>query len=193
MNKQTKYNDTTQQSTGSKATRQSAIGNNYIFRLAEIEEVKEIFDLYVERVHWMNERGIIGWNTTDYLQIYPQSYYRKQCQLRTLYVLRNIDENLLAGAVVLLPNDERWQDKTEDSAYYIHNLVSRITDKGAGEQIIERLEKIAIEHNKHFLRLDCAVNNLFLNEYYASKGYEENGRCKDGVYSGIRREKKLFP
>ncbi len=164
---------------------------NYIFRLAKIEEMEEVFELYVRRVRWMDEKGIKGWNTTNYLERYPLSYYQEQCQLDTLYLLRNAEDNSLAGAVVLLPNDERWQDKTDDAAYYIHNLVSSLDDNGVGARLIAESEKIAIKHGKHFVRLDCAVGNLFLNAYYASKGYEENGRCEDGSYTGIRREKKL--
>ena len=37
----------------------------------EIEEMEEIYNLYVERIKWMDENGIRGWNTTNYLARYP--------------------------------------------------------------------------------------------------------------------------
>lgn len=42
-----------------------------IFRKARIEEMEEIYNLYVERIKWMDENGIRGWNTTNYLARYP--------------------------------------------------------------------------------------------------------------------------
>ena len=41
------------------------------------------------------------------------------------------------------------------------------------------------------MRLDSAVGNKTLETYYTSRGYVEAGRCKDGLYEGILRQKKL--
>lgn len=60
--------------------------SNYIFKLAVKEEMEEIFSLYVQRIHWMNEQGIRQWNITRYLDRYPLSYYQEQCDLDNLYV-----------------------------------------------------------------------------------------------------------
>lgn len=164
---------------------------DYIFKPAESNEAEEIFGLYVKRVRWMDEQGIRGWNTTGYLERYPVSYYREQCELGTLYTLRNAADGTLAGAVVLYRSDDRWADKANVPAYYIHNLVAAPGAGGAGARIIEESERIAAAHGKQFIRLDCAEDNAFLNEYYVSKGYVEAGRCEDGPYKGICREKRL--
>lgn len=50
--------------------------------------------------------------------------------------------------------------------------------------MIADMEKIAIGHGKHFIRLDCTVDNAFLNGYYASMEYVEAGRCEDGNWLG---------
>ena len=164
---------------------------DYVFRAAQSCEVAEIFGLYVERVRWMDENNINQWNTTGYLERYPVSYYKEQCELGTLYILLNANDSKLVGAVVLYQSDDRWLDKADVPAYYIHNLVTAPGVKGAGVRIIEESERLGIEHGKHCMRLDCAEDNIYLNEYYASKGYVEAGRCKDGLYVGIRREKRL--
>ena len=49
-----------------------------------------------------------------------------------------------------------------------------------------RLEKAAV-------RLDCAENNPFLNDYYEKHGYKEKGKCSDGEYHGILRQKIITP
>ena len=164
---------------------------DYTLKPAEIIEVEDIFRLYERRVRWMDDHGVRQWNTTGYLDRYPISYYMEQCRLGTLYSFRSTEEDILVGAVVLLPDDERWLDKADVPAYYVHNLVSNPDVKGLGTRILAEAERIAIGHGKHFIRLDCAADNPFLNEYYASKGYKEAGLCVDGPYEGILREKHL--
>lgn len=52
----------------------------------------------------MDKSGVQQWNTTDYLNVYPISYYEKRQSFEELYVLSR--ENTIIGAVVLLKNDE---------------------------------------------------------------------------------------
>ena len=166
--------------------------NKYIFQKAQIEEIEDIFRLYIERIHWMDIKRIRQWNVTGYLESYPIDYYREQCSLGNLYVLKNTEDNSLAGAVVLYQHDERWSDRDESPAYYIHNLVTHPNIKGVGRLLIAATERLGIEHRKRFVRLDCSVDNSFLNDYYASKGYCEAGVCEEDLYRGIRREKELI-
>ena len=42
------------------------------------------------------------------------------------------------------------------------------------------------------MRLDSAIGNKNLENYYASRGYRSAGFCKDGLYEGVLREKKLI-
>ena len=49
-----------------------------------------------------------------------------------------------------------------------------------------RLEKAAV-------RLDCAENNPFLNDYYEKRGYRIAGKCAAGEYKGILRQKIITP
>ena len=164
---------------------------DYIFELAEKKDLEDIFTLYAERIRWMDAHGIRQWNVCRYLELYPLSYYREQYEHGNLYSLRYAGDDLPVGAVVLRKSDERWPDKTGVPAYYIHNLVTRPGIKGAGACILAEAERLAIEHGKRFVCLDCAVDNAALNEYYASKGYAEVGEFIEGSYCGMRREKVL--
>ena len=113
-------------------------------------------------MNWMDEKGIRQWNVTDYLAAYPKSYYQEQQTIGNLYVL-----------------------------VFIHNLVTDPKYRGAGKQLLSEIEKLAVRCGKQFVRLDCAVDNVFLNRYYESFGYKLSGTCIDGVYAGNRREKRL--
>ncbi len=41
------------------------------------------------------------------------------------------------------------------------------------------------------MRLDSSKGNATLAAFYENLGYLPVGKCKDGVYEGILREKKL--
>ena len=162
----------------------------YVFRKASEAEIPEIFDLYVRRVAWMDEIGIHQWNETDYLPAYPQDYYREELQKGNLFVLENEAETL-CGAVVLLQDDERWEDEPEQRALYVHNLVTDRKQTGAGKAILRETEKLARERGLWAVRLDCAVENDKLNAWYEEQGYLPAGFCTDGPYHGQRREKRI--
>ena len=162
---------------------------DYDFRLARNDEIAAIFSLYEKRVQWMDKSGIQQWNTTDYLNVYPISYYEKRQSFEELYVLSR--ENTIIGAVVLLKNDERWPENENSPAYYVHNLVTEPSIKGVGKIILSSAEKMALSKGMRFMRLDCAVDNEFLNQYYDSMGYKLVGYCEDGAYIGNKREKEF--
>ena len=162
----------------------------HIFRLAEHSDINAIFQLYKKRIHWMNENDIRQWNVTGYLDVYPVDYYIRQQALDNLYVLE--ENNSIIGAVILLQEDVRWSENTNQSAFYVHNLVTDTGVSGAGKEILLEVEKIARQQGKYFVRLDCAIDNRFLNHYYGSLGYKIAGTCQEETYIGNRREKVLI-
>ena len=163
----------------------------YTFRKATTKDVEKVFALVEKRIRWMDQNGIRQWNVTGYLEAYPIEYYKMQEQQEHLYVLHDQTEALV-GAVVLLEEDDRWADRADSSAFYIHNLVTDSEVHGAGSSLIEEAEKRAMQSGKEYVRLDCATDNSFLNQYYEDHGYLIAGTCKDGPYVGNRREKKLY-
>lgn len=167
----------------------------YALKKAKQTEVEEIFGLYLKRIQWMNEQGIDQWNNNGYLDDYPVTYYYEQQKAGRLYVMKRVEtdreDDRITGAVVLLSEDSRWEDGYEVSAYYLHNFVTDLAEKGVGREIIKAVEILAEKDHKEKVRLDCSIDNPFLNQYYESMGYQMAGTCKDGVYEGNRREKCL--
>ena len=156
---------------------------------ADERMVEEIFALILRRIAWMDEKGIRQWNATGYAEAYPREYYREQARQGRLYVLRR--EGRIAGAAVLLEEDPRWEAAAPAEAYYVHNLASALEAPGAGGELLEAIEAMARARGKTRVRLDCAVDNAFLNQYYGARGYRPAGRCTDGPYRGTLREKVL--
>ena len=161
----------------------------YIFRQAAPEEVQEVFELIMRRVAWMDQVGIRQWNTTKYDERYPLHYYEQRRQKEELFVLRERATNKLLCVGALFHSDERWPDV--ESAYYLHHFAAEINAKGVGSIFLQMAEAYTARQGKQYMRLDSAVGNKTLETYYTSRGYVEAGRCKDGLYEGILRQKKL--
>ena len=161
----------------------------YIFRQAAPQEIPEVFALVMGRVAWMDRVGIRQWNTTKYDQRYPLHYYEQRRQMGELFVLEDGETGRIVCVGALFHEDERWPEP--ESAYYLHHLASHVEAQGTGSIFLEMAERYTAECGKQYLRLDSAVGNKTLEKYYTSRGYTEAGRCKDGLYEGILRQKKL--
>lgn len=159
-------------------------------RLARQDALEEIFALYAACVRWMNEVSIHQWNDTDYLSAYPPDDYADMQRRGLLFVLEG-ENGALLGAVVLLPEDERWNGRPSRRAWYVHNLVTAIGASGAGKAILREAEKLAKPHGMEVMRLDCADDNTRLNAWYDSQGDVPCGTCTDSPCHGILREKLL--
>ena len=165
------------------------MAENYHFRQARREEIQAVFDLIMGRVAWMDVVGIRQWNTTKYDQRYPLDYYEMRRQKEELFVLTDQQDQILAVGA-LLHEDERWPEHA--SAYYLHHLASRVDAKGCGSIFLQMAEDYTARMGKTYMRLDSAIGNINLEQYYTSRGYVAAGYCKDGLYEGVLRQKQLL-
>lgn len=161
----------------------------YIFRESKKEEIAIIFSMIIQRMKWMDDKGIHQWNTTKYDEVYPITYYEMERQKGELFVLVDMDTNEIISAAVLKKKDERWQDTLP--ALYLHNFVGSINHKNAGEIFLRFAEQYALDNGKKYFRLDSAEDNHCLERYYEKHGFIAVGKCKDGLYNGILRQKEL--
>ena len=163
----------------------------YIFRPIFKEELPDMFALIRSRVQWMDEVGIEQWNKTDYEGCYPLSYYEGHYEQGEVFVLAERETGTLMSAAVLKHEDDRWsEEQNRDSALYLHNFASRIGSK-TGSLFLRLAERYAADAGCEWFRLDSADDNVFLEQYYAARGYEPAGTCEDGLYTGVLRQKKL--
>ena len=161
----------------------------YVFRQATEVEIPAVFSLIMGRVAWMDQVGIRQWNTTKYDRRYPLDYYEQRRRMGELFVLEDKTTGQILSVGALLHEDDRWPEP--DSAYYLHHLASRVDAKGAGSIFLQMAEAYTASMGKRYMRLDSAVGNTILEEYYTGRGYVEAGRCTDGLYKGILRQKQL--
>ena len=165
------------------------MAERYIFRQATQQEIPAVFSLIMGRVAWMDQVGIRQWNATKYDQRYPLDYYESRRRREELFVLEDTQAGRIVCVGALFHEDERWPDP--DSAFYLHHLASAVDAKGTGRIFLQMAEDYTASCGKKYMRLDSAVGNKTLEAYYTSRGYVEAGRCKDGLYEGILRQKKL--
>lgn len=162
----------------------------YLFRQATEDDIVEVFALIMRRVAWMDRVGIQQWNVTKYDECYPLSYYEQRRQQQELFVLEDTSTGRIVSVGALFHEDARWPDTA--SAFYLHHLAAELDAKGTGSVFLQKAEKYTAALGKQYLRLDSAVDNPVLEDYYTSRGYREAGRCTDGLYEGILRQKQLF-
>ena len=125
------------------------------------QKAPQMFSLVLERMKWMDEKGIEQWNVMGYDKVYPLSYYEQKCSEGQAFAL------------------------------YVHNLVSKVGAGNAGAEFLRCAEKYALSINKVYLRLNSSEDNEPLAKYYENLGFVPVGTCTDGPYKGICREKKL--
>ena len=74
------------------------------------EKTSEMFSLVLERMQWMDEKGIEHWNVVGYDRIYPLSYYEEKCRDGLAFALE--DENgAPVCAAVLLEHDDTYMSR----------------------------------------------------------------------------------
>lgn len=159
----------------------------YILRKARQGEEAAVYSMIADRVKWMDRNGIHQWNDTEYLEIYPLAYYRRN--LDRLYVLTEESAERIACAAILFAQDDRWE--ASENSLYIHNFVSALDSPGAGTHFMQMLEELAKKEGISYLRLDSAIDNVKLASYYEKLGFEPCGECLDGSYHGVLRQKKV--
>lgn len=163
------------------------------FRKARLQDVDAIMRLVQRRIDWMNAVGLHQWNETDYFGRYPRSYWERNVR----YFLVGEEEGRVVVAIALYTEDVRWTRDghytgvAEGNAYYLHHLVTEPAAKGAGREMMLYVERYAAEQGVTLLRLDSAVGNLALEQYYTDLGYTACGTCHDRLYHGVLREKRL--
>ena len=100
------------------------------------------------------------------------------------YVLKKADQTAVEEIFSLYLKRIQWMNEKRNRSVEQH-FVTDLTEKGAGREIIKAVEALAVNDHKERVRLDCSIDNPFLNQYYESMGYEMAGTCKDGGMKAI--------
>ncbi len=161
---------------------------NYTFLPAVESDLPAVFKLIDDRINWMDEVGLKQWNVTNYWECYPESYYRMRMDMGELYIMKDAKGNAVATAA-LIKDDYRWPG--DKDAFHVHHLATAIGIHGIGAIAIDFCKDISRKFNMPYLRLDCAVGNDMLNNFYKDLGFTYAGPIVDRLYTGNKLEFKL--
>lgn len=117
-------------------------GDKMDFRLAVMQDLSQLKDMYKRIVNNMNEQDIQIWD-----DIYPCEFFEEDIKNSQLYVLLNNGE--IVSAFVLCPvslgeNAVKWNDNDAE-VLYIDRLGVNIkySKKGIGSLMLDKAKKIA--------------------------------------------------
>ncbi len=107
-----------------------------------------IFDLIKQRIQWLDDNGLRGWNMADYTSHYPLSYY--ESILDDLFVLVDPASGNVLSAGALFDVDQRWVDFAPVPALYLHNFVSCVGVPHVGTQFLQHAEEYARAQGRRY-------------------------------------------
>jgi ribosomal protein S18 acetylase RimI-like enzyme len=111
---------------------------------------------------------------------FSERWVRNNVSEKEVYVVEL--DGTLAGAFSFALDDERHWGPQEPIAGYAHGLCVRkgFSGRGLGSFMLDWCANKASGLNRHFVRLDCDVQNAKLCAYYESLGFIRVGLKADG-------------
>ena len=150
------------------------------FRLARIEDLKQLKIMYKEIIKNMNKNNIQIWD-----DIYPCEFFEDDINNKRLYVIADDEEIISAFALCDNNAGEAYVEWSEKSAkaMYIDRLGVNVeySKKGIGQQMLNKAKEISKSIGAEYLRLFVVDINK-----PAIRLYQKNGFTKvDGVYDEV--------
>lgn len=150
------------------------------FRLAVMQDLSQLKDMYKQIIKNMNEHDIQIWD-----DIYPCEFFEEDIKNNRLYVLFNNGE--MISAFVVCDNDPgekavQWHNN-HAKALYINRLGVNIkySQKGTGSLMLAKAKEVAKGSGAEYLRLFVADINEPAIKFYIRNGFEK----VDGAYDEV--------
>lgn len=122
------------------------------FRLARLEDLKQLKIIYKEIIKNMNKNNIQIWD-----DIYPCEFFEDDINNKRLYVIANDEEIISAFALCDNNAGEAYVEWSEKSAkaMYIDRLGVNVeySKKGIGQQMLNKAKEISKSLDAEYLRL----------------------------------------
>lgn len=151
------------------------------FRLAVMQDLSQLKDMYKQIVKNMNEQDIQIWD-----DIYPCEFFKEDIENNQLYVLLNNDE--IVSAFVLCKtnsgeNAVKWNNN-HAKVLYIDRLGVNIKylKKGIGSLMLDKAKEIAQTFGAQYLRFFVLDINIPAIQLYIKNGFIKVGGTYDEVF-----------
>jgi ribosomal protein S18 acetylase RimI-like enzyme len=144
-------------------------------RKAKTDEYFIALNLLKEAAVWLKERQINYWQSWLNPDENYKNWIKSGFNLGQFYFVEKNDE--IIAMYRLQHDDEPFWGKRDDSAVYVHSLTTKrkLHGEQLGYSILKIIEEIARQDNRHYLRLDCGVDNKALCQYYSNFGFKQTG------------------
>lgn len=159
---------------------------NYTIKLANMNDIDLILQLYSERMQWFKDNNIKQWS--KYLTNHPKSEFEEAINNKNFYIILK-DNEIIAG-FELSEDSREWKDNVT-SSYYIYKVVTKVGHKNIGNIIFQKCKEIARKNGKKYLRLDCLKSNEKLNNIYESHNFKLVRYGSNERYNYSLRELKI--
>ncbi len=157
------------------------------FRLANLNDLPEIKNMYLRLVNKMNKNGIDIWD-----EVYPSEFILDDIKKKRFYVF--VSENFIVGGFALCSLNDgseciKWSEES-DNVLYIDRLGVNVdyAGKGIGSMLLRDALNVARDKNVKFLRLFVVDYNKPAIRLYEKFGFK---KC-DGIYTLVIDENLSF-
>jgi GNAT superfamily N-acetyltransferase len=142
---------------------------------ADNSEMPAVLSLLKDAALWLKENNIDYWQNWINPKAIFISWIRQGFEDNEFFIVRYNDE--VIGTFRLQWSDELFWKNKKDKAGYIHSFTTLRKYKGKhlGTKILEWIEDYCKKNNKDYLRLDCGVSIVGLNEYYIKHNFKNMG------------------
>ena len=159
---------------------------NYTIKLANMNDIDLILQLYSERMQCFKDNNIKQWS--KYLTNHPKTEFEEAINNKNFYIILK-DNEIIAG-FELSEDSREWKDNVT-SSYYIYKVVTKVGHKNIGNIIFQKCKEIARKNGKKYLRLDCLKSNEKLNNIYESHDFKLVRYGSNERYNYSLRELKI--
>lgn len=149
-------------------------------RLANMDDLQQIKDMFREIVDNMNKNNINIWD-----EIYPCEFFKEDIEDNRLYIME--DNKEIVSVFVLYDNNAGensiiWKDNS-GKALYIDRLGVNVKylRKGIGSVTLKKAIFLAKDKGAQYLRLFVVDTNTSAIEFYEKNGFVR----ADGVYDEL--------
>lgn len=162
------------------------------FRIAEMKDLKEIFEIFSAAIKEMNKLNILQWD-----EVYPDKHILQGDIIKKHLYIGKIDSEIVCGYVLNTECDEQYINgkwKYTNARYsVIHRMCvnPKFQNQGIGALTLKHIETKLKSEGVETIRLDVFSLNPFALKMYYKQGYIKIGEAHWRKGEFYLMEKKL--
>jgi hypothetical protein len=144
---------------------------------AEENDIDDVYNIFVECTHWLNNKGIKQWR-----KVYPKNRLINDIRIGVVYKFMKI-KNIIGTVTLYKSQPEYYPDniyKHQDNVLYLCRFaISRNSIyRELGASCMALIERYALSKEVDYLRLDVTKLNPFLENYYRKLSFSSVGEAE---------------